>query len=180
MTGRYHFALGCFGFLLACASSRGTVSDAEPSTRFRDLTAVVIADSGEAMPIPGMGYIRYPDEERRRNIEAAFAIAFLLDTDGRAEYETVSFLGGAAPAFFAEACHWLRTMRFAPVRRDGTPQRSLVVIDLTFTLDHSNAPGSALLVRRVTRVNVEKHRRRLAALGVVQSARELELRRHCL
>jgi hypothetical protein len=147
--------------------------------RFRDLAAVVKADSGEARPIRGTGYLRYPDDERRRNIEASFAIAFLLDTEGRVEYETVSFLSGAPLAFFDEACHWLRSQRFAPVRRQGTPQRSLVVSDLTFTLDRSGNPGTPPSGRRAVPVNVEKYRRELAAMDVAALAGKLERHRHC-
>jgi len=129
--------------------------------------------------MPGMGHIRYPDEERRRNVEASFAFAFLLDATGHVEYETISFLNGAPPAFFDEACLWLRSMRFVPVQRDGTPQRALVVSDLTFTLDVSRGPGSALSVKRATRVNAERYRRELAALGVARSVQKLEAHRHC-
>jgi hypothetical protein len=172
-------AIACLGLLGACASNGGTAVHTEGSRRFRDLATVVMSDTGEGRPIPGMAYIRYPDEERRRNIEASFAFAFLLDATGHVEYESISFLNGAPPAFFDEACLWLRSMRFVPVQRDGTPRRSLVVSDLTFTLDFSRGPGSALSVRRATRVNAERYRRELAALGVERSVQKLEAHRHC-
>jgi hypothetical protein len=178
---RCHFAVGFFGFVVACASARGTagsqIGDAE---RFRDLPAVVMADSAEARPIPGTGHVRYPDEQRNRSIEAAFAFAFLLDTAGRVEYETVSFLGSAPTAFLSEACLWLRSQRFVPIRRDGIPRRTLVVSELSFTLDHSEHVGRTHPVTRAPVVNAEKSRREFAAKGVAQSARELEARRHCI
>ena len=118
MTRFYTFGVGCLCLIIACSSSRHTAGiEAETSPRFRDLDVVVVGESGEAREIQGTGYVAYPDEERRRSVEAAFAIAFLLDTAGRVEHETISFIGGAQSAFFSEACHWLRSQRFVPVRR---------------------------------------------------------------
>ena len=172
-------AIGCLGLLGACASGGGTAIQAKASRRFGDLTIVVIADSGEARSIPGTAYLRYPDEERRKNIEASFAFAFVLDTAGRVEYETISFLGGAAPAFYDAACRSLRPMRFVPVLRDGTPRRSLVVSEVSFTLDRFAWLGRPLSGRRARSVNAEKYRLEFAALGVERSAQTLEARRHC-
>jgi hypothetical protein len=177
---RYYLAVVSLAFLVACASARGTAgSQIGTSARFRDLAAVVMADSGEARPISGTGFVRYPDEPRRRSVEAAFAFVFLLDTAGRVEHETVSFLGSAPPAFLSEACLWLRSQRFVPIRRGGTLRRSFVVSELSFTLDHSEHAGQTHPVTRAPVVNAEKLRREFAAKGVEQSAQELEARRHC-
>ena len=175
----YHIGVGCLGFVVACASSRGDPSvDARKSPRFQSLAAVVIADSGEARPIPGTGHLRYPEQARIRSVEAALLMAFVLDTAGRAEYETVSFRGGAPQAFIAEACLWLRSQRFTPVRRAGALRRALVVADLSFTL-HSESLADVHLVNRAPPVNVERYRRELAAKGVEAAAHELETQRHC-
>jgi hypothetical protein len=138
-----------------------------------------MADSGEARPVSGTGHVQYPDEQRNRSVEAAFAFAFVLDTAGRVEYETVSFMGSAPQAFLSEACLWLRSQRFAPIRRGGMPRRSIVVSELSFTLDHSEHSGRTHPVTRAPMVDAEKLRREIAAKGVTQSAHELEAHRHC-
>lgn len=179
MTRFYNFGVGCLCLISACSASRHSAGiEAETSTRFRDLDAVVVADRGDARPIQGTGYVAYPDEERRRSVEAAFVIAFLVDTAGRVEHETISFIGGARSAFFSEACQWLLSQRYVPVRRAGSLRRSLVVTELSFTLDHSGDPGEHRVIR-APRVNSERHRREFATMGVVAAAHELERHRHC-
>ena len=136
----------------------------------------MIVDSTEGPHVTFSVPPRYPETERIQNIEAAFAFAFLVDPTGRPEYETVSFIGGAVPGFFAEACNFLRDVRFAPIVRDGVPRRALLVSELTFGLEHLDParPG-----QHVRAPNVEKIRRELIAKGLEASVRELEGRRHC-
>jgi hypothetical protein len=122
------------------------------------------------------GQIRYPDAERMQGIQAAFAFAFLVDAAGHPEYQTVSFIGAAAPAFFTEACRWLRDVRYAPIVRDGAPRRALLVSELTFGLQRVDPAKSG---QHVLTPNVEKIRHELIAKGLEASVRELEGRRHC-
>jgi hypothetical protein len=172
-------AIGCLNLAVACAPNLGTATIAGGHlARFRDIPVLILADSGEVRPIPGTGYLRYPEQERTKSIEAALVVAFVVDTAGRAEYETVSFIGGAPPAFLNEACLWLRSQRFTPVQRDGTVRRALVVTDLTFTLQ-PGPMGDVHLVNRAPPVNAERRRRDFAAKGVVAAAHELEAHRHC-
>jgi hypothetical protein len=174
-----HLALACLSLVVACSSNRGAGStNARHPGRFRDVSAVVVADSGEARPIPGTGYLRYPEQERIQSIEAALLMAFVMDTTGHAEHESVSFIGGAPRAFLDEACLWLRSQRFTPVQREGTVRRALVVTDLTFTL-HPGPVGDVHLTNRAPPVNVERRRRDFAAKGVEAAAHELTVHRHC-
>ena len=174
-----HLAVGCLSLAVACSHNRGVASTgAGHPSRFRDIAAVVLADSGEARSIPGTGYLRYPEQERSQSIEAALLIAFVIDITGRAEYETVSFIGAAPRGFLNEACLWLRSQRFTPVQREGTLRRALVVSDLVFTL-HPGPVGDVHLVNRAPPVNVERRRREFAARGVEATTHELEAHRHC-
>ena len=71
----------------------------------------------------------------------------------------------------------MRNARFERVRRDGVAKRSLVVGDLTFTLQRSLDDAEPELPSR--QVDVERIRRALRARGVAQSIQELEGRPHC-
>ena len=137
MTSRLSFLVGLLATIACAPKSHAAYADVAPTspTRFGDLAGVVIAESTEGRQIAWTGHIRYPDAERMQGVEAAFAIAFVVDPTGRPEYETVSFIGGAAPAFFTEACLWLRDLRYEPIVREGVPRRVLVVSELTFGLE---------------------------------------------
>jgi len=179
VTSRLSLLIGCLLATIACAPKPNAASaDITPASRthFGDLAGVVIADSIEGPRIVHGAQLRYPDAERMQNIEAAFAFAFLIDQAGRPELESVSFIGGAAPAFFTEACHWLQEVRYAPVVRDGVPHRALLVSQLTFGLERVDPARAG---QRAHTPNVEKIRRELIAKGLKESVRELEGRRHC-
>ena len=164
--------------LTACATvSRAADNPAASEARFTDLPSIVISDSGEGTLIPYTARVRYPEIQRTTNVEAAFAFAFVLDTTGKAEYSTISFIGNAQAPFFVEACRWLRAVRFERVRRAGVARRSLVVGNLSFTLQRSLEEAEhAVPIREV---DVERIRRSLRARGVALSVQELEGLPHC-
>ena len=164
--------------LAACASaSRAPGNPAPSEARFTDLGSIVIADSGEGSLVPNSGRVRYPEIQRTTNVEAAFAFALVVDTAGKAEYSTISFIGNAQAPFFVEACRWLRNARFERVRRDCVARRSLVVGDLSFTLHRSLDDAEPDLPFR--QVDVERSRRSLRVRGVAQSIQELDGHPHC-
>ena len=178
MLSRRHARLVWLILGLACApASRTGVNAPLPVARFTDLASIVMSDSGEGKPLPHTGRVTYPDIQRAQSVEAAFAFAFVLDTTGRAEYPTISFIGSAQPPFFAEACRWLRMVRFERVRRDGVARRALVVGDLSFSLHRSleDAEHEA----PIRQVDVERYRRAFLVKGLALSAQELEAHRHC-
>ncbi len=178
MTSRLSFLVGLLATIACAPKSHAAYADVAPTSpaRFGDLAGLVIAESTEGRQIAGTGHIRYPDAERMQGVEAAFAIAFVVDPTGRPEYETVSFIGGAAPAFFTEACLWLRDLRYEPIVREGVPRRVLVVSELTFGLERLDPSKPA---QHVHTPNVEMIRRELVAKGLERSVRELQGRRHC-
>jgi hypothetical protein len=178
-TIRLSLFVGCLLATVACAPKpHAAYADVTPTsrTRFGDLARVVIADSAEGPHIVSAGHPDYPDAERAQGVQAAFAFAFVVDPTGRLEYETVSFIGGAAPGFFIEACNWLRDAWFAPIVRGGVPRRALVVSQITFGLERLDPAKSG---QHPHTPNVEKIRRELVAKGLEASVRELEGRRHC-
>lgn len=176
---RRHARLVCVSLgLAACATASRAADTLAPSeARFTDLASIVISDSGEGSLIPYTARVRYPEIQRTTNAEAAFAFVFVLDTTGKAEYPTISFIGNAQQPFFVEACRWLRMVRFERVRRDGVARRSLVVGNLSFTLQRR--PEEAEHYVPIREVDVEPIRRALRTKGVASSVQELEARPHC-
>lgn len=143
--------------------------------RFSNVEEIIIADSGEARPRPGLPRIEYPRTERNTGVEASFAMAFVLDTAGRVERNSVSLVGTSPPAFFKEACRWLGLKQFETIRRAGAPRRALVVWDFTFDLI-----GAHDGIRRARpAVEVESIRQMFASQGVETAARQLAQARHC-
>ena len=178
ITHRYLILGSLLGAAACAAGTQRTGDDGAPrtATRFGALADIVFANETDAQLFPETGYARYPEGERKRSVEASFAVAFVLDSTGRAEYPSVSFIGNAAPTFLGEVCRFLRGARYAPVKRDGSLRRALVVTDFTFTLEpqHEVEPRT-----HVQPVNVEKLRRTFVAKGLAESVKELETHRHC-
>jgi hypothetical protein len=170
-------ALATLGLAACATASHTTVESAPSEARFADVGSIVMADSGEGSQILNTARIRYPEIQRTTNVEAAFAFAAVLDTTGKAEYSTISFIGNAQTPFHVEVCRWLRWARFEPVRRDGVARRALIVGELSFTLHHTVEDAEHELPFRT--VDSERIRRSLHARGVALSVQALETHPHC-
>jgi TonB family protein len=151
----------------ACASAPRV--DAGEAPRF---------SAGQALPITGpepLSRVRgappsYPPEARARGEGAALVVAFVLDTLGRVDPRTVSFLSSAPPRFRAAACHHLRRAQYQPIGAPR-PQRVLVVSEFVFAVE-----GGSLWNER------GHHRSYLAELAAqpwAQVAARLESAPHC-
>lgn len=57
------------------------------------VNGVACSCSSGIRPPSNLARVRYPEIQRTTNAEAAFAFAFVLDTTGKAEYSTISFIG---------------------------------------------------------------------------------------
>ena len=162
--------------LAGCASAtRVQTDDVAVPNRFGDISSMILADSADGELIPGTVHPTYPDEERSRGIQAAFAMAFVLDEAGTPEYQSVSVIGYPPPAFLTVGCDMMRTARYRPIVRDGKPVRALLVVDWTFSL-HKDGNEYA---EHSPFVNVKRLRREFAEKGLVRVVKELEGRRHC-
>lgn len=163
--------------LAACASAkRVQADDVAMPARFGDIASIVVADSADGALIPGSVHPWYPSEERSRGIQAAFAMAFVLDEAGTPEYRSVSVIGYPPPAFLTVGCEMMRTARYRPVVRDGEPVRALLVVDWTFSL-HKDGNEYA---EHPPFINVNRLRREFAERGVARVVQDLEGRRHCI
>ena len=111
----------------------------EPDTRFGTIAEIVIApDSGvELRPaVSGQRVApEYPLEARRDGVEARPVVAYVVDTVGRIEIRTLTFLDPAPPVPFRLAlCNWAREAHLTPLRRSGRAQRALIVQGFAFEL----------------------------------------------
>jgi len=57
---------------------------------------------------------RYPRDQESMGINAAPVVAYVIDTTGRIELETVSFLNVSPPEFIDAVCAFLPAKRFEP------------------------------------------------------------------
>lgn len=68
-------------------------------------------------------------------VEAAFVTVFVLDTLGRVELESVSFLENPPSAFAESVCEYFRHVRYLPMRVGGIGKPALVVVPWVFSLE---------------------------------------------
>jgi hypothetical protein len=114
---------------------------------------------------------RFPADMKAADVEAGFAVLFVLDTAGRVEYPTVSFPTDVPRPFQVAVCSYLRGTRFAAVTRDGARHRALVISPWTFGLE------GGVWYRH--RYDAEPLRRAVVAEGVASVVAQLEARPHC-
>jgi hypothetical protein len=87
------------------------------------------------VPIRDRGTMRYPSEERMHYVMAQAITAHIVDTLGRIEPATVTFLGEPPPPEFRRAiCDWSRTVRFGTPRIDGKTTRVLLLRGWDFSV----------------------------------------------
>ncbi len=119
-------------FLVAARLPAQTVA----SSRFHDPDGITAdptglrRDTSVKMPRPGP---RYPQEHEARGIHAAAVVAYIIDTTGRIELETVSFLNRSAPEIIDAVCAFLPTKRFEPFVVADQKWRVLLVEMYGFT-----------------------------------------------
>ena len=159
-------ASGC-----AAATSSAVNQAGSPTARFRAAEELVFADSVEAQIPVSHVPPRFPPLERARGEEAGFVVALVLDTAGRAERHSVTFIGSAPPAFVHAVCTYYQAARYAPVHRDGTTRRALVVHPWDFSIE-----GVRLTRPQVDAAPVRAH---LTHSGSAAATAELESLPHC-
>jgi len=163
-----------FVLAVGCASARqsGTMVDAPSTSTYSWASAgVIVADSAIAQAPVGRMAPRFPPEERARGVEAAFITAFILDTLGRVELPSISFLEDAPRAFAGAVCSYYRAARFAPARQNGAVSRALIVHPWTFGLSGGKWEHATIDAGPV--------RSKFQREGAVAAISELQSRPHC-
>jgi TonB family protein len=158
--------------VVACATgSRATQS--EGAQRFPNAGGLTIAMSDGSLPHQaGIDRVpRYPVGLRSGGVTGQLIVAFVIDSTGRVEFPSISFVESAHPEFHKSVCDFVREARFIPPRRDGVPQRILVFMPFRFTL--STAPPLG------PQTNVAVYQRRASERPREELVAELEGRPHC-
>jgi len=130
----------------------------------------VVADRIGRKPSPA-----YPDDARRNGIEAFPIIAFVVDTAGRIELPTVSFLDVPPPLEFQRSlCQWATMVRLTPYLLDGRAQRMLLVQPFSFEINRG--PGSS---RGPAMGAAATYRQRMRSTPLVDVIQALNTLPHC-
>jgi hypothetical protein len=113
----------------------------------------------------------YPPDARAHGVEAAFVTAVIIDTLGRAELPSVSFVGTVPTAFARVVCAFYEAARFTPVRDGGSAKRVLNVHPWTFGLTGGEWEHKTIDERPV--------RERLLREGPAGAIEQIEPLPHC-
>lgn len=110
------------------AAQSPTVGDSARShVRFHDPEHITGDPTGLAIDFSAPVAPRYPDDARAAERTSAPVVAFVVDTAGRVEPGTASFLNDPTAEFRTAVCAALPQFRFHPLVLDGQRQRVLLV-----------------------------------------------------
>jgi TonB family protein len=159
--------------LAACASAPRAAESTSRLSRFPDPDQISIApDDSLPRPMYTTGGPRYPADLRAAGVTGRLVAAFVIDTTGRAELPSVSFVERASdPGFHTAVCDFLRQARFVPSHAAGAPRRALVFVPFQFWLESAGPPLPLPAMGRYKTLMRETPRRELFAA--------LEAHPHC-
>ena len=150
---RHKLAVYVCAFVAACSSGE--------DARFGDTHNVVVAERNESAPMVR----EYP--------AAHFFIAFIVDTAGRVEQNSISFIGEAPEALRSHLCAEYTDVRFRPVRRAGIARRALMI----HGFDHTPSGHTASLPPAHERF--DSTRTAVFGRGAAAAVEQLKTRPHC-
>jgi hypothetical protein len=169
-------AVAALSLTLGCGSNPSNRVDGGPAAQrpapFEPIDALVIApDSGHfKVHWRTRGRMPYPERARTEGSQAAFGIAYAIDTAGRLDPRTLTFLPPApGPLFERAMCDWAYTVRFSPPLVDGKVRPVLVIQPFAFNIGDDRFPLPDMKVH-------ESRLRELPAVEAVAWLRELP---HC-
>ena len=172
---RRGLALGVAVGLGACRTAAPAEGPPASGSRFPDAANIAIMTDGDSLPRPERltGGPQYPVKLRNGRISGQLAVAFVVDTTGRVEPASISFVLPPAHAEFQESvCTFLiDRARFVPGRTNGRPRRTLVFVPFAFTVSFGAPLGP--------RPNVKAMQEHARALPRDQLVAELESDPHC-
>jgi hypothetical protein len=158
---------------LTLASPSGAQAPAT-SVRFRDPGSITGDPTGLRQIVPFRGP-RYPQRALGADETAAPVVAFVVDTTGRVELTTASFLNYVAPDFQLAVCEMLPALRFEPLAIAGQKMRVLFVQFYGF--NSLTQPDEEGLM--VSRALMRERQEAYATQPVENVIPELERRPHC-
>jgi hypothetical protein len=129
-----------------CLATLGSTLGAQATNlnRFKDPEGITADPTGLHRDTSVRAFPRYPRGLQERGITGAPVAAFVIDTTGRVELETASFLNSSRPAFAKAVCDLLPKLRFQPFIVGDQKWRVLLVE--MFAFNNWPAPDSAASV----------------------------------
>jgi TonB family protein len=160
--------IGCTTMSSAATPTRLTTATRFPSPENIDV-AFDSATGPRPAPCRSNCTAKYPAGPRSKGTEADVVVAFVVDSSGRAEVPSASFIQDAAEPEFRQAiCAYLRDARFV-YPRGIQPRRALVVMPVQFTIN-----------RRAVPLDVKSIERELRQMPRSQVFEQLAASNHCL
>jgi hypothetical protein len=166
--------VGAILLTLSAGRAAAAQSAAAP-TRFHDPDHITGDPTGLRPDSTVHAWPRYPDKAREEFRTAAPVIAFVVDTLGRVELESASFLDEPAPEFRGAVCDLLPKLRFNPLAIEGQKMRVLLVQFYAFTT--WKTPDSTGVAK--ARTLVQQRQEEFATQPIANTVGELERRPHC-
>jgi len=135
-------------------AARDIPAQSPASTRFHDPAGITADPTGlrpdttVRVSPPGP---RYPQSEEFKGRTAAPVVAYVIDTTGRVEFETITFLNSTPPKFADAVCAFLPKLKFEPFIVADQKWRVLLVQMYGFNtwrhLDRSMLDAASTLVK---------------------------------
>lgn len=113
------------------------------TSRFGNVRDLALAEERELTLLPVKRGPQYPDNAKANSLSAVVPTAFIVDTLGMIEPNSITFLGNldAASEFRSSVCEFLRSRaRFKPLMRAGVLRRAFVVQAFSFRLNDDKVP----------------------------------------
>ena len=136
--------------------SRATVAPADtnpvaPAPQAPSLQGITGPGNRVAIAMPGTPSPRYPDILKQAGLGGAVLVAFVVDTSGNVDLETVKFFVATHQLFAAAVKAALPDMRFLPAMVNDRKVKQVVRMPIVF-----NVVGSPLGTEEGTRAVIEK------------------------
>ena len=145
---------GLFALCICIVSLWGSRLDAQtPDTgRFRDPRSITADPTGLLRDTSVRAFPRYPVDLVKQMPSGSPVVAFVIDTTGRVEVRTATFLNASRKEFVLSVCDVLPKLRFQPFVLEGRKWRVLLVTTYGFNnwakLDTATLNAASTLVKR--------------------------------
>jgi hypothetical protein len=119
-----------------CLITLGSTLSAQAANlnRFKDPEGITADPTGLHRDTSVRAFPRYPRGLQAKGITGALVVAFVIDTTGRVELETASFVRTSRPEFAKAVCDLLPKLRFEPFLVADQKWRVLLVEMFAFNI----------------------------------------------
>ena len=144
-------------------------------TRFRDPEGITADPTGLLRDTSARPGPKYPRDLEMEHVTGAPVVAFVIDTTGRIELKTATFLNAPRPEFAKAVCDFLPTLRFKPFLVEDQKWRVLLV--QIYAFNTWAVPDTA--GRRAASTLVSRSQEEFAMKPIGKVIEQLEILPHC-